>query len=97
MPLPNLQEFLQQIIEVRISKAYCTKYNKGVQRRNFYGNEIYTSDSDAVCILHHMGIITLQEEEPSEYQAISAFFRVVKGRNNYPSQAKNGLRSRKMA
>mmetsp|Transcript_1100 Transcript_1100/g.1110 ORF Transcript_1100/g.1110 Transcript_1100/m.1110 type:complete len:86 (+) Transcript_1100:298-555(+) len=85
MPLPNLADSLQQLIEVRIAKAYLTKYNKGVQKRNFYGNEIYTSDSDVVCILQHMGVITLKDEEPEGFKAISAIFRVVKGRNNYPS------------
>jgi hypothetical protein len=44
-----------------------------------------------------MGIINLVDEEPKEYEAIAAYFRVVKGRNNYPSQQKNGIRSRKMA
>jgi hypothetical protein len=32
-----------------------------------------------------MGIIALTDEEPKDYEAISVYFRVVKGRNNYPS------------
>jgi hypothetical protein len=64
VPLPNLVDYLQQLIEVRIFKPYLTKFNKGVIKRNFYGNDIYTSDSDPVCILQHMGIIALTDEEP---------------------------------
>jgi hypothetical protein len=41
--------------------------NKAVLKRNFFGNEIYTSDSDPVCILQHMGIINLTDEEPVDY------------------------------
>ena len=51
LPLPNLAESIQQIIEVKVNKCYLTKFNKAVEKRNFYGNEIYTSDSDVVCIL----------------------------------------------
>lgn len=36
------------------------------------------------------------EEEPKEFEAISVYFRVVKGRNNYPSSQRYGIRSRKM-
>ena len=32
-----------------------------------------------------MGAINLTDEEPVNYEAIAAYFRVVKGRNNYPS------------
>jgi hypothetical protein len=44
-----------------------------------------------------MGILNLTDEEPNNYDAIAVYFRVVKGRNNYPSVSRNGIRSRKMA
>jgi hypothetical protein len=36
------------------------------------------------------------DEEPTNFEAIAVYFRVVKGRNNYPSTQRNGIRSRKM-
>lgn len=44
-----------------------------------------------------MGCFRVTDEEPRDFEAISIYFRVMKGRNNYPSQQKNGIRSRKMA
>ena len=42
-----------------------------------------------------MGQIKLSDVEP-EFDSVSVMFRVVKGRNTYPSQHKNGIRSKKM-
>ena len=81
VPLPNLQDFFNQLIEVRIYKQYLTKFNKAFIRRNFYG---------------HVGSYTILDDEPINFDAVSIFFRVVKGRNNYPSQTRYGIKSRKM-
>ena len=51
LPLPNLSDYMQEIIEVRVYSEYLTKFNKAYRKRNFWGQDIYTSDSDAVCIL----------------------------------------------
>ena len=63
-PLPNLQDYMQDVIEVRVYKEYLTKFNKAYMKRNFYGQDNYTSDSDVVCILQHMGIYRVQDELP---------------------------------
>lgn len=85
MPLPNLQDYLNEIIEVRVYKEYLTKFNKAYIKRIFYGQDIYTSDSDAVCILQHVGAYAMQDSPPTDFEAIAVYFRVVKGRNNYTS------------
>lgn len=95
VPLPNLQDLLQEVIEVRIASAYLTKFNKAYAQRHFFGTEIYTSDSDAVCIFQHNTGNKIPDEEPRDFEAVALYFRVVKGRNNYTSSAKNGIRSRK--
>jgi len=51
--LPDLSDHNQKIIEVRVHKLFLTKFNRAVQQRQFYGNDLYTSDSDIVCILQH--------------------------------------------
>lgn len=70
--------------------------NKAYAKRNFFGTDIYTSDSDAVCILQHMNQYRITDEEPREFEGIAVYFRVVKGRNSYPSSLRNGIKSRKM-
>lgn len=97
MPLPNLNDYMGQIIEVRIDKCYLTKYNKGYKKRNFYGSDIYTSDSDPVCIICHVGAYTVTDEEPTDFEGVAVFFRVSKGRNTYPSTSRNGIKSKKIA
>jgi hypothetical protein len=39
---------MQEIIEVRIYSEYLTTFNKAYKKRHFFGQDIYTSDSDAV-------------------------------------------------
>jgi len=97
VPLPNLSEFLSEVIEVRVYAEYLTKFNKAFLKRNFYGQDNYTSDSDVVCILHHLGVFKVTDEQPRDFEAVSVYFRVSKGRNSYPSQLKNGIRSKKLA
>ena len=96
-PLPNLQDYLQELIEIRIYSEYLTKFNKAFIKRNFYGQDNYTSDSDPVCILQHVGFLQVSDNQPADFEGIAAYFRVVKGRNNYTSTLRNGIRSRKMA
>ena len=80
---------------MRIAAAYLTKFNKAYAQRNFFGTDIYTSESDAVCVLQHSTGFRVGDEEPQDFEAVAVFFRVVKGRNNYTSSLKNGIRSRK--
>jgi hypothetical protein len=91
-----LQDYVSEIIELRVFSEYITKFNKAYAKRNFFGQDIYTSDSDGVCILQHMGFLKVGDEQPREFEAVSVYFRVMKGRNNYTSSTKNGIRSRKM-
>lgn len=85
IPLPDLKDFIGEIIEYRIYSPYLTKFNKAYINRHFFGTEIYTSDSDPVCILQHVNFYKVTEEEPLDFEGISVYFRVAKGRNNYPA------------
>lgn len=93
--LPDLTDVIGKTIEVRIHKSYLTKFNKAVQYQMFYGNDFYSSDSDVVCILQHQGVYNLTDREPHDFEGIAAIFKVSKGRNNYPNQYKNGIKSQK--
>ncbi len=48
-----------------------------------------------MCILHHIGWIQVEDEEPNDFEAVSVYFRVQKGKNNYPSVEMNGIKSKK--
>ena len=61
-------------------------------KRHIFGNEFYTSSSDAVCILIHTGAYKIHSIPPS-CGAVSVYFKVAKNRNNYNNCFKNGLKS----
>ena len=44
-----------------------------------------------------MGFYKVTDEQPTDFEAISVYFRVMKGRNNYQSSLRNGIRSKRMA
>jgi Histone deacetylation protein Rxt3 len=96
VPLPNLQDYQNELIEIRVFAEYLTKFNKAYMKRHFFGQDHYTSDSDIVCILHHVGVFKCTDEQPSDFEAISVLMRVMKPKNSYPAHAKNGIRSRKL-
>jgi hypothetical protein len=67
-----------------------------LQKRVLYGSEVYTSDSDAVAMLQHTGLIDLPKTSYElPYGGVSLYVRVTKGRSNYTSTLKNRIRSRK--
>jgi hypothetical protein len=86
---------IAKTIEIRVHKTYLTKFNKAVQYRQFYGIDFYSSDSDVVCILQHQGKINLTDREPTEYEGIAVYFKVMKTRAAYNSQYRNGIKSLK--
>lgn len=93
--LPDLTDLIGKTVEIRIHKAYLTKFNKAVQYQQFFGNDFYSSDSDVVCILQHQGVINLTDREPIDFEGIAAYFKVAKARSNYPNLFKNGIKSQK--
>ena len=81
--MPNLSDYMSEVIEVRIFLEYLTTFNKAYKKKHFFGSDIYTSDSDAVCILQHVNVFKPTDQNPEDFEAISVYFRVMKGRNNY--------------
>lgn len=86
---------MQGYIEVRIAKEFLSPENPMLGKRVLWGSDTYTSDSDAVCVLHHSGHFRVRELHPPEMAGVSAVFRVVKARNQYTSSLRNGLKSQK--
>jgi hypothetical protein len=70
--------------------------NKQVAKRMLWGNDVYTSDSDAVSILQHTGLMDLPKNtQQIPYEGVSLYVRVTKGRTNYVSALKFRIRSKK--
>ena len=95
VPWPDLTPYLQQLIEIRVAREYITPRNKQLVARNLWGNDVYTSDSDIVAVIHHMGLINVWQEIGSNYEGIAVYTRVTKGRANYASNIRNRIRSKK--
>jgi len=97
IPLPNLTPYIQRIIEIRVPSEYMCRANKAYLKRNFWGSDIYTSDSDIVCILQHNSMFGIKELPPDKMAGVAVYCRVTKGRSSYQSNLRNGIRSRKLA
>ncbi|KAI8355047.1 hypothetical protein B0O80DRAFT_498222 [Mortierella sp. GBAus27b] len=54
--LPNMEGKENSLLEVRIASPYLTYDNVKVKRRELWGTEIYTDDSDVVAMLIHTGL-----------------------------------------
>lgn len=71
-----------------------TNSNPTIIKRHLWGNDYYSSDSDVVCILQHVGYLKLQEDPP-KCKAIEVYFKVSRTRATYTTSYKNGIKSRK--
>ena len=94
--LPDLSQYIGEIIEVRVSSEFLSSLNKAYVENRIWGSDIYTSDSDMVCVLQHSGIYNINDYTPTEIAGLSIYLRVSKGRAAYNSSLKNGVRSKKL-
>ena len=94
--LPDLTNYLGDIIEVRVAAEFLSSLNKAYVENRIWGSDIYTSDSDMVCVLQHSGIYNINDYTPTEIEGLSIYLRVSKARAAYNSSLKNGVRSKKL-
>ena len=94
--LPDLSPYIGEIIEVRVASEFLSSLNKAYVENRIWGSDIYTSDSDMVCVLQHSGIYNINDYTPTEIAGLSIYLRVSRGRAAYNSSLKNGVRSKKL-
>ena len=94
--LPDLTPYLGEIIEVRVASEFLSSLNKAYVENRIWGSDIYTSDSDIVCVLQHSGYYHINDYTPTDIEGLSIFLRVSKARAAYNSSFKNGVRSKKL-
>lgn len=77
-----------------IAAEYIKKTNPEVLKRNIYGSETYTSNSDCVCIAIHSGLINFNNFASKKYEGVEIVFKVIKPKKNYIGTTKNSITSR---
>ena len=94
--LPDLTPYLGEIIEVRVAAEFLSSLNKAYVENRIWGSDIYTSDSDIVCVLQHSGFYHINDYTPTDIEGLSIYLRVSRTRAAYNSSLKNGVRSKKL-
>ena len=94
--LPDLTPYLGEIIEVRVAAEFLSSLNKAYVENRIWGSDIYTSDSDIVCVLQHSGFYHINDYTPTDIEGLSIYLRVTRARAAYNSSLKNGVRSKKL-
>ena len=71
----------------------CTT-NRAMQESQLWGTDIYSSDSDLVCVLVHMGFIDIGAEPPAKVKELVVTLRVTPPLLTYLPSTRCGIRSR---
>ncbi|KAG1671779.1 hypothetical protein FOA52_000156 [Chlamydomonas sp. UWO 241] len=94
-PLAGLQEIFDapgngdKLAEVLIPSDYMTSGNRRVKTRQLWGDCIYTSDSDVVAVLMHLGYFPhYLPSAPPQVQELHVLLRLVPPQQTYPSKAR---------
>ncbi|KAM3130688.1 hypothetical protein pb186bvf_017196 [Paramecium bursaria] len=80
--LPNLKQYLNSTIEIRIASEYIDRSNPALALRQIWGsNGVYASHSDIVCIGVHSGMLGLNDIKAKSqlYQGVALYCKVIKG------------------
>ncbi|ORX58168.1 Rxt3-domain-containing protein [Hesseltinella vesiculosa] len=92
MLLPNLQNHVNGLVQVRVPARYLTYQNPKVKKRAIWGTGVYTDDSDVVAMILHAGKYELNFQEP-EISPTNPFIAAVQGKSvTKPLQAKAYLK-----
>lgn len=76
-----MSQHLNQLIEIRIATEYISKNNKALINRQIWGSDTYTSNSDAVAIMKHHGLLNdLSSIKLEDYEGVALFCRVTRPR-----------------
>jgi hypothetical protein len=67
-----------------------------VSQRRIWGSDMYTSNSDGVCILIHSGKVSFESKEliDNKFEGVSLQLKVQRQKKTYQSILRNGILSR---
>mgnify|MGYP000968943608 CR=1 FL=1 len=81
-------------IKIIIASEYITKSNPEYVKRNIYGSEAYTSNSDAFCMAVHSEKLNVGSFNHRKYEGIELTCKITRPKRTYAGSIKNGLTSR---
>lgn len=90
---PHLKE-VGNLLEVKIPAECCASTNQHVKSRQLWGTDAYTSDSDIVAVLAHLGYYLPGVSIPPTLLELRATIRATEPSETFPSTSRNGIRSR---
>lgn len=95
--LIDLSNYLGQYIDIKIDKKYFNLNSRNLHKGMIWGTDVYTSNSDPVCVVYHSNIISPSEIKRRHFEMISVIFHVTKLKKNYPGCDRNGVHSKKLS
>eukprot|EP00004_Rigifila_ramosa_P007702 TRINITY_DN1886_c0_g1_i3.p1 TRINITY_DN1886_c0_g1~~TRINITY_DN1886_c0_g1_i3.p1 ORF type:complete len:298 (-),score=51.13 TRINITY_DN1886_c0_g1_i3:30-923(-) len=81
-------------MRIRVMAKHLTVGNDALARRQLWGANPYTEDSDLVAAMLHSGLFAAVAAEAAAAPGVVAFLRVLPAQSRYPSIVRHGLRSR---
>lgn len=86
-------------VEVKFSREHLQQAARQMKKRNLWGTCTYTSDSDILCALVHMGYLPARALEPSfswpeTMRELCAILQICGSEPPFPASVRNGVRSR---
>lgn len=108
VPFPYKKSLVGTFINILIPNQFLASNNPAVMKRSFWGGQllqnldypgepphyVYTDDSDIVCILQHVGFVSLSTGNILHPRPIKATFKISHRLSEYHSVEMNGLISR---
>ncbi|KAG1295382.1 hypothetical protein G6F66_004376 [Rhizopus arrhizus] len=88
--LPNLENCLNGVMQIRVPAKYLTFENIQVKKRAVWGTDIYTDDSDIVAMIIHSGKYHLEYKEP-EIEPNDPFALAIAGKPREAMEASKKL------
>ncbi|KAI9019188.1 histone deacetylation protein Rxt3-domain-containing protein [Phycomyces nitens] len=85
--LPNLEKWINGVLQVRIPAHYLSYSNPKVRKRAVWGTDIYTDDSDIVAIAIHSGKYQPRFNDPEVRPDDDPFSLAVAGKHVEAAQA----------
>ncbi|KAK9464496.1 hypothetical protein V1512DRAFT_230694 [Lipomyces arxii] len=90
--LPRLQDNVNSILDVRIPRRFMSRHlNPHANKREIWGTDVYTDDSDIVAVLYHLGHLPPPDDVTGD---CIATIRVLPTLERYQGLYRNGMNSR---
>lgn len=83
-------------MRIIIASEYIKRFNPELLKRNIYGADPYTSNSDAVCMMLHSGTLNINNYNNKRFEGVELCCKVIKPKKNYTGSFKNGIMSRNL-